>query len=158
MQHKVSLTVNAFRKKRAAAQFIRFFPICSIILPIDTVKPIIFNIPRNITQHTDHGLPTATVNWIEPTAVDNSGIQTLTSTHTPGFSFDIGVTIVTYLSVDFSGLETAVSFSVTVKSNIILNNVDFSDVVPICVELKMMDGRGLVVRTVSEKIFGIAHI
>ena len=93
------------------------------------MKPTIFNIPRNFTQHTDRGLPTATVNWTEPTAVDNSGIQTLISTHTPGFSFDIGVTIVTYLSVDFSGLQTSVSISVTVKGNIVLNNLGFSDVV-----------------------------
>ena len=128
------LFLNVVTEKRADAQFTFV-----LLLPIDTVKPIIFNIPRNITQHTDHGLPTATVDWTEPTAVDNSGIQTLTSTHSPGFSFDIGVTIVTYMSVDFSGLETAASFSVTVKGNIILNNVDFSDVVLICVKFEMMD-------------------
>ena len=85
--------------------------------PIDTSKPIIFNIPRNIIQNTDRGLPTAIVNWTEPTAIDNSGIQTLTSTHTPGSSFDIGVTIVMYMSVDIWGHETTVSFSVTVKGN-----------------------------------------
>ena len=80
-------------------------------------KPIILNIPSNITQSTDKGLPTALVYWIEPVAVDNSGIQTLTSTHTPGSSFNIGVTIVTYTSVDAAGHNTSQLFSVSGEGN-----------------------------------------
>ena len=89
-------------------------------------KPIIFNIPNNITQGTDNGLPTALVTWVEPTAVDNSGIQTLTSTHIPGSSFNIGVTFVTYTSVDAAGHETTRLFSVSVEGNGLLKNHNHS--------------------------------
>ena len=71
--------------------------------------------PTNITVDADTGLPTAVVTWTEPTATDNSGIQTLTSTHSPGSTFYIGVTLVTYTSVDTAGHEMTRSFSVIVK-------------------------------------------
>ena len=80
-------------------------------------KPIILNIPSNISQSTDNGLPTALIYWIEPVAVDNSGVQTLKSTHTPGSSFNIGVTIVTYTAVDAAGHKTTQLFSVSVEGN-----------------------------------------
>ena len=81
----------------------------------DQETPKINNIPANITQATDSGLPTATVTWIEPVAIDNSGSQTLTSTQDSGSLFDIGVTLVTYTSVDAAGHKTSVTFSVTIE-------------------------------------------
>ena len=87
----------------------------NIFLHTDNESPIITNIPDDIFQNTDNGLPTAIVDWIEPIATDNSGIQTLTSTHSPGSSFDIGVTIVSYTSVDSVGHDTTKTFSVTVE-------------------------------------------
>ena len=86
----------------------------------DMEKPIIVNISSNITQSTDNGLPTALVTWTEPTAVDNSGIQTLTSTHIPGSSFNIGIAIVTYTSIDAAGHKTTQQFSVSVEGNCLL--------------------------------------
>ena len=71
--------------------------------------------PTDITQATDSALPTASVSWPKPLATDNSGIQTLTSTHNPGSSFSIGVTVVSYTSVDPFGHETTKTFSVTVE-------------------------------------------
>ena len=91
--------------------------------PSDNGKPIISNMPNDITHDTDSGLATAVVTWIEPTATDNSGIQTLTSTHEPGSSFDIGVTTVTYTSTDPSGLETTETFSVTVEGEVFIQKV-----------------------------------
>ena len=73
--------------------------------------------PANITQNTDDSLPTAIVSWTQPTATDNSGSQTLTSTHSPGSSFAIGVTHVDYICVDSSGNKVVESFTVTVKGN-----------------------------------------
>ena len=86
-----------------------------LFLHTDQETPKIYNIPTNITQATDSGLPTATVTWIEPVAIDNSGIQTLTSTQDSGSLFDIGVTLVTYTSVDAAGHKASMAFSVTVE-------------------------------------------
>ena len=71
--------------------------------------------PGSIRRNTDSGLPTATVSWIEPTASDNSGLQTLSSTRSPGSLFDIGVTLVEYTCVDFSGNLMVESFTVTIE-------------------------------------------
>ena len=73
--------------------------------------------PTNITANTAFGQPTAAVTWSEPTATDNSGIQTLASTHSPGSTFNIGVTVVTYTSVDAAGHETTRLFSVKVTGD-----------------------------------------
>ena len=87
----------------------------NIFLRTDNESPVITNIPADISHNTDNGLLTAIVNWREPTATDNSGIQTLTSTHSPGSTFDIGVTIVSYTSVDSVGHKTTKTFSITVE-------------------------------------------
>ena len=78
--------------------------------------------PTDITQDTDNGLPTAVVTWIEPIASDNSGIQTLTSTHEPGSLFDIGITTVTYTSTDPSGLVTTEAFSILVEGKMFIES------------------------------------
>ena len=67
--------------------------------------------PSNIVQNND----SATITWTEPTATDNSGSQTLTSSHTPGSKFSIGaVTSVEYRAVDSAGNEGVASFTVTI--------------------------------------------
>ena len=73
--------------------------------------------PTNITVDTDLGMSTAVVAWEGPLAVDNSGSQTLTSSHGPGSSFKIGVTVVLYTSVDSSGHKATATFSVLVEGN-----------------------------------------
>ena len=80
------------------------------IFSSDHEDPIINNTPANIIRNTDSGLPTAIVTWQEPTATDNSGSQTLTSSHHPGSSFNIGITIITYTSIDSSGNTVTDSF------------------------------------------------
>ena len=69
----------------------------------DFVNPVIRGTPNNITMETDPGSSTGIVSWIEPTASDNSGHQTLTSNYHPGEYFQIGVTLVNYTSIDRSG-------------------------------------------------------
>ena len=83
----------------------------------DIEKPVITGMPSNITQNTDDSLPTAVITWNQPTATDNSASQTLTSTHSPGSSFAIGVTYVDYMCVDSSGNKVVESFTVTVEGN-----------------------------------------
>ena len=73
--------------------------------------------PANITVDTDLGMSTTVVAWEEPLAVDNSGSQTLTSSHGSGSSFKIGVTVVLYTSVDSSGHTATATFSVLVEGN-----------------------------------------
>ena len=74
--------------------------------------------PTSIIQNADSGLPTTQVNWIEPTAIDNSGSQTLTSTHGPGSLFAIGVTLVEYTATDPSGNYAIETFTVTIEGDV----------------------------------------
>ena len=71
-------------------------------------------LPR-IIQATDIGLPTATVYWKEPIAEDNSGVQTLTTSHPPGSSFSIGNSTVVYTCTDSSGNSVSEILIVTVE-------------------------------------------
>ena len=84
----------------------------------DVENPVINNIPANIVHNTDSGSPTAWVTWQEPTASDNSGSQTLTSSHHPGSAFNIGMTVVIYTSIDSSGNEVTDSFSIDIHGNL----------------------------------------
>ncbi len=81
----------------------------------DVEDPVFANIPNDKTQSTDPGLPTSVVSWTEPTASDNSGSVTQTSSHNPGDVFPIGDTVVTYTAVDPYGNSKTKSFVVTVE-------------------------------------------
>ena len=81
----------------------------------DTEVPTILNMPSDITQNTDTGAATAVVTWTPATASDNSGSQTLTSSHNPGDLLYIGDTAVTYTSVDPSGNKVTNTFVVTIQ-------------------------------------------
>ena len=71
--------------------------------------------PGSITQNTTKGLASANVTWTEPTATDNSGLQTLTSTHSPDSTFSIGVETVQYKAVDPYGNNVVDTFTVTIN-------------------------------------------
>ena len=60
-------------------------------------------------------MATATVNWDEPSVTDKYAPQTLTSSHSPGASFPIGDTEVTYSAIDSSGNTVSSMFTVTVQ-------------------------------------------
>lgn len=53
--------------------------------------------------------------WSEPTADDNSGAVTVTSTHSSGDTFPIGDTLVAYTAVDASVNSVTRSFTITVQ-------------------------------------------
>ncbi len=57
----------------------------------------------------DPELPTAVVNWTEPTASDNCGSVTLKSSYLSLETFSIGVTVVTVTAVDASNMITKLS-------------------------------------------------
>ena len=85
-----------------------------IIICSDDENPSISGMPSDIVQSTDAGSSTAAVTWSEPTASDNSGSVTLTSSHSSGSTFAIGNTIVTYTAVDASSNSVNATFTVTV--------------------------------------------
>ena len=71
--------------------------------------------PSTQNANTGSGVATATVSWTPPNATDNSGTQTLSSDYSPGDSFPIGTTTVTYTSTDESGNTNTCTFDVVVS-------------------------------------------
>ena len=84
-------------------------------LSLDIEKPVIHDAPVHLAFYGNHNRP---VNWTEPWATDNSGFQTLTSSHIPGVSrFSKGETTdVTYTATDPSGNNATIMFSVLIQS------------------------------------------
>ena len=85
------------------------------VVTLDLEIPVISNLPENIEQNTDEGEAATNVSWAKPSATDNSGSLTLTSSHSPGDKFHVGGTMVIYTAVDSSGNEATESFIVTVQ-------------------------------------------
>lgn len=80
----------------------------------DTNPPVISNVPANINLVAPAGSTTATATWTAPTASDDVGVSSFTSTHASGSNFPIGTTTVTYTAMDVAGNTTTASFTVTV--------------------------------------------
>ncbi|XP_072046364.1 uncharacterized protein [Amphiura filiformis] len=80
----------------------------------DVDPPVFTNLVGDVTQSTDSGLATANVTWTEPTVTDKSGIYTVTSSYTPGSTFSLGITTVTYSAVDWRGNTAEYSFDIDV--------------------------------------------
>ena len=71
--------------------------------------------PPDITYNTDSGLATAVVTWSKPEPTDTSGTVTLTSSRSPGSSFDVGTANVTYTAIDEAGNTVSATFTVTIE-------------------------------------------
>ena len=95
---------------------------CILHLATDTENPVIFGVPSDIVQSTDPNKATAAVTWTPPTASDNSGLVSLTSSHDPGDNFSIATTTVTYTAVDSSNNIVTSSFTITVTGR--FTNID----------------------------------
>ncbi|XP_071945813.1 hyalin-like [Antedon mediterranea] len=71
--------------------------------------------PEDFTLPTNYGNPNRVTYWIEPTATDISGVVSTSSySHTPGSTFDLGNTIVTYNFTDTLGNVASCEFIVTI--------------------------------------------
>ena len=95
---------------------------CSFtVTVIDNTPPAISGCPSNITVQTGPGNTTCTktVTWTAPTAVDNcdGNIAPYYVSHSPGSTFNLGTTTVTYKFKDGLGNESICSFTVTVQDN-----------------------------------------
>ena len=73
------------------------------------------NTPSSLVVNTDVGLATAEVSWVVPNVTDNSGYFTITASHDPYSTFGIGITNVTYKTIDASGNMAFYTFTVTVE-------------------------------------------
>ena len=82
---------------------------------LDHENPVITGNHTHIIHRIDNGATSAIVIWEEPVATDNSGLQTLTSSHTPGLLLPVGITEVTYTSTDPSGNTAMYTFTVTIQ-------------------------------------------
>ena len=91
---------------------------CSFtVTVVDDTKPTISGCPANITLTSQTGNPatcTQIATWTAPTAADNCGVLSLTSTHNSGDAFPVGTTTVTYTATDVNGNTETCSFTVTV--------------------------------------------
>ena len=93
---------------------------CSFTLTVvDNEYPVITSLPANMTFQASPGLCGKIVNWPAPNATDNCGIDSFTSTASPGSFFAAGTTTtVEYVAVDVNGNATVESFTITVEDNV----------------------------------------
>lgn len=81
----------------------------------DTSLPTIANVPQDITLTATGSGCSLIANWNAPSATDNCGIASLTSSHNSGSSFTDGTTTVTYTATDNCGNTNTATFNVTVE-------------------------------------------
>ncbi|MEO1261951.1 MAG: HYR domain-containing protein [Bacteroidota bacterium] len=78
----------------------------------DSEPPVISNCPSDISVAAVNGNGVAT--WTAPTAADNCGLISFSSTFSPGASFSSGVTTVVYTAADLFGNIAVCEFNVNV--------------------------------------------
>ena len=99
---------------RQTCQFLQNLFKITFVVFTDNEVSMFSNTPGDITVNNDAGQSFAVVTWTAPTVTDNSGSYTVTSSHSSGSSFTIGITRVTYSVVDASGNTASYSFNITV--------------------------------------------
>lgn len=80
----------------------------------DTIKPVFQSCPRNIVFNSSDTCVRA--QWTAPTATDNCGTPSITSSHRSGFCFKSGVTTVIYTAKDAKNNTATCSFTVTINN------------------------------------------
>ncbi|MEC9475667.1 MAG: HYR domain-containing protein [Planctomycetota bacterium] len=87
------------------------------ILVNDEQAPGLEGLPGVVAVQAPIDSCEAQASWNLPTPVDNCGIFALTSSHSPGSTFPVGETTVTYTVMDVSGNTAEFSFAVEVMDN-----------------------------------------
>ncbi len=110
-----------FSRGTTVVQYIAYDPsmntdTCSFTVTIiDTISPIISNVPANIVQNNDVGQCSAVVNWLALAANDNCVVNSLVGNFASGASFPVGTTIVQYIATDASMNTDTIQFTVTIN-------------------------------------------
>ncbi|HYF68906.1 MAG TPA: HYR domain-containing protein [Ohtaekwangia sp.] len=82
----------------------------------DHLAPVFTNCPNDITVDSDQTC-SATAIWNEPQALDNCNtVVSITSSHSPGETFPIGITQVIYTATDAAGNTAVCEFNVIVRN------------------------------------------
>ena len=85
----------------------------------DAEPPIFSDTPATQKVNTEVHSATASVWWIPPTVIDNSGEAVrLSSNYSPGDKFAIGNTTLTYEAADAYGNTATYSFHIVVIGNL----------------------------------------
>lgn len=82
----------------------------------DNTLPVITNCPANITLPLVSGC-SRSVTWTPPSASDNCGMASFTSTVSPGAMFSLGTTTVTYTAIDVNNNRATCEFTVTIEDD-----------------------------------------
>jgi len=80
----------------------------------DQEPPVIEGMPSSISIEVDEGETGAMVSWALPTASDNCELASFTGSHTPGSTFPLDDTTVTYTAEDIYGNTSISSFTVSI--------------------------------------------
>jgi Ca2+-binding RTX toxin-like protein len=108
----LGVTINTFRATDADGQTTTQ----SFTVTVnDNEPPVISGIPADITILLPTREASIPVLWTPPTASDNIGITSFTSTHDLGDLFLPGTTTVTYTATDAAGNITTASFNVIIN-------------------------------------------
>ncbi len=83
------------------------------VTPVDLLEPQFNTCPKDQVIFTPNSTITAT--WTAPTATDNCTTTTLTTTHTPGSTFPVGITGVTYTAKDGYNNQNQCQFRIDVR-------------------------------------------
>ena len=81
----------------------------------DTESPVLIGLADQVTFSNTEGLCSGLATWDAPTASDNCEVNEITSTHEPGWSFNVGNTLVTYTVTDIHGNSSQESIIVTIQ-------------------------------------------
>jgi hypothetical protein len=82
----------------------------------DAIKPVITGCPANVFATTNTTINGAVAIWRAPSATDNCGFVSLTSTANSGATFPIGATNVVYTATDAKNNTSTCTFTVTVAA------------------------------------------
>ena len=95
-------------------------PVCCLPALQDATPPVFTQpCPANQVLNTSPGTCTVFASWTPPTATDNCGSVSVTSSHNPaGTTFPVGTTTVTHTATDIFGNSSTCSFTVQVNDNI----------------------------------------
>jgi gliding motility-associated-like protein len=88
------------------------------VVVVDSEPPVVNGCPPNLTINTDQNTCQAIFSWTEPTFTDLcSNPVSVSSTHSPGDTFQVGTTTIFYIGVDAVGNSAICSFDLTVADN-----------------------------------------